>query len=178
MLELEIQPTIASESPTNARRTLLIILAVTFVVVTAAVGLVVWWEKYSRERAAAQMTEGMLRAGDPEFDDYIKREGVRLIPVDRLVVNGERGDRYEYICRLENRGDRTLTGVELRVYLIDMEEKIIVEKLAYPLAAQNLKQLAPGQSITARPTLTRVMTPESEVRDFFCVVNGLRFAKP
>lgn len=177
MFELQTQPA-ASAPPTDSRRTLFIILGATFVVVSAAVGLVVWWEKHSRERAAVQMTEGMLRAGDPEFDDYLKREGVRLVTVDRLVINGEAGDRYEYICRLENRGDRTLTGVELRVYLIDMEEKTIVEKLAYPLAAQNLKQLAPGQSVTARPTLTGVKTPESEVRDFFCVVNGLRFARP
>ncbi len=168
----------STTTPTDTRRTLVIILVVTFVIVSAAVGLVVWWEKYSRERAAIQMTEGMRRAGDPEFEDYLRREGVRLITVDRLVLNGEAGDRYEYICRLENRGDRTLTGIELRIYLIDMEEKTVAEKFAYPLAAQNLKQLVPGQSITARPTLTGVKTPESEVRDFFCVINGLRFAQP
>ncbi len=175
MFELET-PTAAPE--TNSRRTLFLILAATFVVVSAVVGLVMWWEKQGRETAAVKMSEGMLRAGNPEYDDYLQREGVRLVTLDRLVVNGEASDRYEYICRIENRGDRPLTGIELRVYLIDMEEKTIVEKLAYPLAAQNLKQLAPGQSITARPTLTGVKTPESDVRDFLCVVNGLRFAKP
>lgn len=157
---------------------MLLIVAVTFCLVSVAVGLVMWWEKNSRETAAIKMAEGMLRAGAPEFDDYLRREGVSLVTLDRLVINGETSDRYEYVCRIENRGDRTLTGLELRVYLIDMEEKTIAEKLAYPLAAQNVKQLAPGQSITARPTMTGVKTPESEVRDFFCVINGLRFAKP
>ncbi len=175
MFELET-PTAIPE--TNSRRTLFLILAATFVVVSAVVGFVMWWEKRSHETAAVKMSEGMLRAGNPEYDDYLQREGIKLVTLDRLVVNGEASDRYEYVCRIENRGDRPLTGIELRVYLVDMEEKVIVEKLAYPLAAQNLKQLAPGQSITARPTLTGVKTPESDVRDFFCVVNGLRFAKP
>ncbi|MGQ9896838.1 MAG: hypothetical protein ACUVR8_04660 [Acidobacteriota bacterium] len=175
MFELET-PTANPE--TNSRRTLFFILGATFIVVSAVVGLVMWWEKWSRETAAVRMSEGMLRAGDPDYDDYLQREGVRLVTLDRLVVNGETSDRYEYICRIENRGERPLTGIELRVYLIDMEEKTIVEKLAYPLAAQNLRELAPGQSITARPTLAGVKTPESAVRDFFCVVNGLRFAKP
>ncbi|MFQ3581461.1 MAG: hypothetical protein SNJ67_08850 [Chloracidobacterium sp.] len=175
MFDLETQ---AAAPPTTARRTMLLIVAVTFCLVSVAVGLVMWWEKNSRETAAIKMAEGMLRAGAPEFDDYLRREGVSLVTLDRLVINGETSDRYEYVCRIENRGDRTLTGLELRVYLIDMEEKTIAEKLAYPLAAQNVKQLAPGQSITARPTMTGVKTPESEVRDFFCVINGLRFAKP
>lgn len=119
MFELET-PTAASE--TNSRRTLFLILAATFVVVSAVVGLVMWWEKQGRETAAVKMSEGMLRAGNPEYDDYLQREGVRLVTLDRLVVNGEASDRYEYICRIENRGNRPLTGIELRVYLIDMEE--------------------------------------------------------
>ncbi|OYT71673.1 MAG: hypothetical protein CFK52_07375 [Chloracidobacterium sp. CP2_5A] len=175
MLDLE---THSAAPPTSSRRRLFIILAATFVLASIAVGIVAWWEKRSREAAAVSLTEGLLRAGDPEFDAYLKREGVRLATIDRLVVNGETSDRYEYVCRIENRGDRPLTGIELRVYLVDMEEKAIVEKRSYPLAAQNLRQLAPGQSITARPTLTGVKTPESEVRDFFCVVSGLRFAQP
>jgi len=175
MFDLE---TPATTSATDSRRHLFLILAATFVLVSAVVGFVMWWEQWSRKEAAVKMAEGMLRAGDPEYDDYLRREGVKLVTLDRLVINGETSDRYEYICRIENRGDRPLTGIELRVYLIDMEEKTIVEKLAYPLAAQNQKQLAPGQSITARPTITGVKTPESEVRDFLCVINGLRFAKP
>ncbi len=175
MLDLEAQP---AAPPTESRRRLFQILAATFVLVSVAVAIVAWLEKKGRETAAVKMTEGLLRAGDREFDDYLARGGVSLVTLDRLVVNGEASDRYEYVCRVENRGDRPLTGLELRVYLVDMEEKAIVEKRSYPLAAQNVKRLAPGQSITARPTLTGVKTPESEVRDFFCVVSGLRFATP
>ena len=113
-----------------------------------------------------------LREGAPEFEAYRKFvtidnqsavESENLLGQVTVVVRGV----------LHNRGQRDLTGVELRAVVSDVHDQIIAERIAVPVPKLRSK-LAAGQSIVVHVNIDPV--PREAVRtNGVILLRGLKF---
>lgn len=119
--------------------------------------------------------ENLQRAGAAEFDRY--REKVEIELIAKIVHPNMIGmAQYEIKARLHNRGDRTLTGVELVGKMFDMQDKMITESVSLPIPRARTEPLKPGESM---PVSVKIDGPpkitEAEIKDLAIELRGLRF---
>lgn len=120
--------------------------------------------------------DNALRAGAPEFDsykgkltleDHDKLGSANPLGMTQLVLN----------ARLTNRGDRTLTGIELSLRAMSYSEpgKTVALNYSLPIPRKQ-SQLPPGESM---PVTMKVDLPskisEGEISDIVPEITGLRF---
>ena len=101
----------------------------------------------SNEEQVATILENSVQEGTPEFEALTKNI---VIATHRDTVESPNafGSISMYIKgEMTNRGTRTLTGVEINVSVVDIENNVIKEKrvLAVPAHAPSL---APGETMT------------------------------
>ncbi|HYE73415.1 MAG TPA: hypothetical protein VEF04_08790, partial [Blastocatellia bacterium] len=119
--------------------------------------------------------EGALRAGSAEFDSYLTKVVLEKIDIQasgnmlgmtRLIANG----------RLYNRGDRTLTGIELTAIAYNLENKVAAQNTSQPIPNKRPEPLKPGESILVE---TIVDLPanirEGDIMDVKQSISGLTF---
>ncbi len=115
---------------------------------------------------------GALREGTPEFDShqkYVTVEGQSAVESENLlgqvtvVVKGV----------LHNRGERDLTGVELRAVVSDIDNQIVAERVAVPVPKLRPK-LAAKESMVVHVNIDPV--PRKGVRaNGVILLRGLKF---
>jgi hypothetical protein len=120
--------------------------------------------------------DNAVRAGAPEFDAY--KSKITLEDQDKLVYPNLSGMTQLVVnARLTNRGDRTLTGIELSLRAMSYSEpgKTVALNYSLPIPRKQ-SQLPPGQSM---PVTMKVDLPsnvsEGEISDLVPEVTGLRF---
>ncbi len=120
--------------------------------------------------------DSALRAGVPEFDAY--KSKITLEDHDKLVYPNLSGMTQLVVnARLTNRGDRTITGIELSLRAMSYAEPGTTLALNYSLPIPRKRsQLPPGE---AMPVTMKVDLPsnrsEGEVSDLVPEITGLRF---
>ncbi len=161
------------EAATTSRLPLILLGIAVLAVVLGGGGL--YWVAKQRPDQPVDPTVGLVRAGTPEFDDYLKGPKIALTNVEKFESNNMVGYRYDVTCRIENLGPRPLRGVELRGFILDFENKVIAERIVHPVP---LKQptLAPGQSMPAQVMIDGIKD-SGQVMDVRVEVRGLRFEK-
>lgn len=116
-----------------------IIMLLSGVAVLAVIALVVLVTSISRKQTPLEFA----RPGSPEFDSYISQ--VKLTNIEKR--KGERMNVYygRFLLTLENTGDKTLDGLQVRLLAIDMNKEIAREKIVTVIPGIR-ESLGPGQS--------------------------------
>jgi hypothetical protein len=120
--------------------------------------------------------DNAVRAGTPEFDSY--KDKVTLENHDKLASSNPLGMTQLVLnAKLTNRGDRTITGIELSLRAMSYSEPGKTLALNYSLPIPRKRsQLPPGESM---PVTMKVDLPskisEGEVSDLVPEITGLRF---
>lgn len=123
-------------------------MAGVFIGILAIVGIAVAvYYLPSEEQKQQEVLEGALLPGMPEFERYTK-EIVITTDTDRLQESRTAmGDVVMRIGgRIRNKGDRTLTGLEIAVGMVDTKNRMIREK-KYLLIPSKYKELGPKKTI-------------------------------
>jgi len=122
------------------------------------------------QRAAVLMNA--YRAGSPEFEEYHRfvtvedqdaTEATNLLGQKQVVTRGF----------LTNHGERTLTGVEVRAILYDLDNKPVAERVAVPIPKQRAR-LGPNETMPIQVNVDTV-PPRAAIARFEIVVQGLKF---
>lgn len=120
--------------------------------------------------------ENAFRAGTPEFDSY--KDKITLEKPDKLASSNPLGMTQLFVnARLTNRGDRTITGVELCLRAMSYSEPGKTLALNYSLPIPRKRSnLPPGESmmVTMKVDLPSKIS-EGEVSDLVPQLTGLRF---
>ncbi len=140
--------------------------------IALAVLIFVWVKARPENRPPV---ENVLRAGTPEFDAY--REKIELEVIDKIVHPNMLGmAQYEIRARVHNRGDRTITAIELAGRMIDLEDKLIKEAISLPIPRGRPEPLPPGDSV---PVSVKIDAPakvtEDMIKDLLVEIRGLKF---
>jgi hypothetical protein len=116
-----------------------------------------------------------MRAGIAEFDSYQSKIEIEVI--DKIVHPNMIGmAQYEIKARLLNKGDRTLTGIELVGKMFDMDEKLITQAISLPIPRGRTEPLKPGESMTVSVKIDApAKVTEDMIRDLKVELRGLRF---
>ncbi len=124
---------------------------------------------------AQQRLEGALRPGTPEFDQAMK-----LIGVDEPeATEGSRvvGDIVMTLrTTVRNFTGRTLSGVEMRAAVVDLEGKPIKERyvIVVPNAGKNVTELEPNKTLPVSVTIEGFT--KADVRAYIQMeVTGIKF---
>ncbi len=124
------------------------LLAGVFIGVLAILGIgVAVYYMPSEEEKKQEVLEGALLPGMPEFENYTK-EIVITTDTNRLQESRTAmGDIVMRIGgRIRNKGDRTLTGLEISVGMVNTKNQIIREK-KYLIIPNKYSELEPKETI-------------------------------
>ncbi|MFN0120389.1 MAG: hypothetical protein ACKV2V_07800 [Blastocatellia bacterium] len=103
----------------------------------------------TKQTVEATTLPNAMRAGNSRFDAYKPR--VTLDDPEILEAENMMGMlEYTWQARLSNRGDQTLTGIEVAVRCYDAAGRIAVESIAVPVPRIREEPLKPGESMRLR----------------------------
>ena len=120
--------------------------------------------------------EGLLRAGNPEFDRY--QDFFRIDSVKGTIVFNFANDRAIMIAGVfENRGEKYVEAAEIKLTFLDPEGKLIKERIAAPLRPETGMKM-PMKGLERRSWSVRFenMPVDLKVGDLTVVLTGLKFA--
>lgn len=142
------------------------IMLLSGVAVLAVIALVVVVTSFSRRQAPQEFA----RPGSPEFDSYIGY--VKLTNVEKRKGERMGGMIYgRFLLTLENTGDQTLVGLQLRLAAIDLDKRVVKEKILTVIPALR-PPLGSGQS--ARLDLSFEPIPSDGLQDMTIEVYSLK----
>ncbi|HKQ04456.1 MAG TPA: hypothetical protein VJ464_04960 [Blastocatellia bacterium] len=142
------------------------IMLMSGIAVLAVIALVVIVTSMSKKQAPLEFA----RAGTPEFDSYIgsvKVSGIEKRKGERLNVFYGR-----FIFTLENAGNRTINGLQMRMAAIDMNAQVVKEKLITVIPTLR-EPLGPGQSARLDLSFEPIPNPD-ELQDMTIEVYSLK----
>jgi len=152
------------------------ILLITIAGFALIAGLLLYWSARRTTSgpagAAGTALAGFVSAGSPEFEAYRRfvtvedqeaTQAQNLIGQKQVVVYG----------RLTNRGARTLTGVQVRAIVYDMDDRPVAERTAFPIPRRR-PSLGPNESMIIQVNVDNV-PPKANPARFEIVIEGLRF---
>ncbi len=116
------------------------IILVSGVAVLLVLGAIILYQSIGSAPTAVEMAAG----GTPEFDSYKDAIVIRNLN----MTTGERlNSNFGRIrCIVQNTGDKTLVGLQLRGVAIDYSEAVIKEKLITPIPLRR-DALAPNETL-------------------------------
>ena len=124
-----------------------------------------------RQESQERIESEPYRAGTPEFDSYLK-----FIEVEQRDPQGSENLLGQVIvvanAVLHNRGDKTLSQIEVRAVVYDSADNEIADRKARPVP-KTRAQLAQGESMLVRVNVDNVPAGSDPARAQV-VLNGLR----
>ncbi|NOT59406.1 MAG: hypothetical protein HOP19_04185 [Acidobacteria bacterium] len=165
MLELE-KPKV--EEPKTNR----LVVAILGLIVVGLIGAVIWIATSKPDIKPA--LPNAIRAGNADFDNYHSKVALEL--VDKIVHPNMLGQaQYEIQVRVTNRGERTITGLELAGRMIDLNDQLLKEGISVPIPRAR-KNLAPGETFLASVKIDApAKITEDQVKDLLFELRGLQF---
>src|SRR5215211_7926324 len=134
--------------------------------VLAVIVLIILVTSFGKKPAMVQMS----RPGSAEFDSY-----AQFISITNIETrHGERLNlKYARIlCTVRNTGDRVLDGLQLRAYVIGLNEELLREKIITPVP-EIKPTLGPNQTISIDVSLEPV--PDATlIKDMKIELYGLK----
>ncbi|MCS6884110.1 MAG: hypothetical protein RMM17_13280 [Acidobacteriota bacterium] len=111
------------------------------------------------------------RAGSPEFDAYAK---------DVAITNKEffyaqnllGGNQITAKGRLQNMGNKTIRGVEVKAYAVGFDGKVLIERLAVPIPKMRSEPLRPYETLPITVVINNA-PDEGIVQDIKLELSGL-----
>jgi len=142
------------------------IMLLSGVAVLAVIALVVLVTSISRKQAPMEFA----RPGSPEFDSYISQ--VKLSNIEKR--KGERLNVFygRFLVTLENTGDKTLVGLQVRMAAIDMNKDLVREKVVTVIPAIR-GPLEAGQSARLDISFEPIPNPD-DLQDMTIEVYSLK----
>lgn len=115
------------------------------------------------------------RPGAAAFEAYKDKLEIEII--DKITHPNMVGMfQVEVKARLHNRGDRTLTGVEIAGKMLDMDDKSLSERLSFPIPRVREEPLKPGESVAFSVKVDApAKVSEGDVKDVIVELRALRF---
>lgn len=128
----------------GVNKILLAALAVGAVVVAGAIGLI-WKFQSTAQEQREQALAGAVREGSPEFDALTRR----------IIIENDAQNTWEsplgigtimmsIAGKIKNNSDKTITGLEIRVSVLDMSGKPVKETIE-TIVPERLPRLGPRQ---------------------------------
>ena len=119
--------------------------------------LLIWKLQPSMQEQQEQVLSGAVRAGSPEFDAITKRI-VAENDEDKTWFSpvGTGGIVMNIAGKLRNNSDKTLTGLEINVAVLDLNNKVVKEK-----------------TLTVVPTQQKKLEPKGEMK-VIVVIEGFK----
>ena len=119
--------------------------------------------------------EGAARAGAAEFEAYKSKVEVEI--TNKVVHPNMIGMfQMEIRATIHNRGDKPVTGLEVVGKMLDMEEKVIAQRISIPIPLARPEPLKPGESL---PIRVKIDAPskitEDDVKDLTLALQALKF---
>jgi len=142
------------------------IMLMSGIAVLAVIALVVIVTSMSKKQAPLEFA----RAGAAEFDSYIgsvKVSGIEKRKGERLNVFYGR-----FIFTLENAGNQTINGLQMRMAAIDMNGQVVKEKIITVIPTLR-EPLGPGQSARLDLSFEPIPNPD-ELQDMTIEVYSLK----
>jgi hypothetical protein len=129
------------------------IMLLSGIAVLAVIVLVVVVTSFSRKQAPLEFA----RAGTPEFDNYVK--SVTLSNIEKR--KGERMNYFygRFLMTLDNAGDKSLIGLQVRMTAIDMEGQVAKEKILTVIPGVR-DVLGPNQSTRLDLSFEQIPDPD------------------
>ena|SRR5689334_16494918 len=144
----------------------------TAVVLLLAV-IIVWFAKSRPEEPPGLV--GASRAGAADFEAY--KDKVEIETTDKIVHPNMIGMfQIEIRAKINNRGDKPITGLEVAGKMFDLEDKVIAERVSVPIPRAQPEPLKPGDSLTVRVKIDApAKVSESDVKDVTIELQALKF---
>lgn len=112
-----------------------------------------------------------LIAGSPEFDAYAP--SVSINNIEKRTGERITGKYALVLCRVQNDGDKLLSGLQLKATVIGLGGQVLREKIVTPVP-NSRDTLGPMQAMKVEVSLERVPDP-NEIRDMTIELHGLMF---
>jgi hypothetical protein len=130
-------------------KSLLIALAAAIVLVVGAIGaLVLFMPSYEEQKT--QLLSGAVREGQPEFETLTKRIVTETNEDETWFSPVGTGTVMMSIAgRIKNNSDKSLTGLEVRVSVLDLAGKVVRENTVTIIPTQQAK-LEPKKQMNVR----------------------------
>jgi len=163
-----------TEKATAQRRSRAILLIGAVGALVLAVLVILVRQAFHSGPAPAAGLENAVRAGAAEFDSYRERvifEDKEIIVHPNMIGMAQ----FEVRAKMTNRGDRTLSGVEMLGKMLDLNDQVVAQNVSLPIPRLR-RELAPGESmrISVKVDAPQKVT-EADVKDVTIELKGLRF---
>lgn len=153
----------------NGRSRMIMIVSGLAVVVVLALILIV--TSIGSKKPDTEMIQ-MARPGSSEFDSYAPFIKITIGPEDKTTAK----NLLNYIgmlrAEVENSGDQTLTGLQLRAVALGFDQEPLRELVISPVPRKQ-KTLGPHESISVEVQLDRIPDPDT-IMDMTIELYGLR----
>jgi len=125
---------------------LLVGIGLAAVVVAVVVGVLL--NLPTAERVDKEMLQGAVKEGDPKFDEYSQKMIITNDPRRmQQAKTGLGGIVMGLTGTIRNTGDKTITGLEVSVGMIDTKNELIKDKKVLVVPKYHA-ELKPGESIS------------------------------
>lgn len=173
MFDPENTEAVENEATAKKQRTRIILFIGAMAVLAIIVALLL--ATTMRPRVENPNIEGAVRAGQQDFEAY--KNQLVIDEPEKLVAPNLMGMlQFTLQTRIHNRGNRTLTGIEVFTRVYDLEDKIISERIAQPVPRTRSAPLRPGESMNIRFQIDApAKYKEDDVKDVRLELRGLKF---
>jgi len=142
-----------------------------------------------RPRQVPTKLQNALRAGNKDYDDYVGKGQLQAVIDHRLrSETALKTSQLTLTGTIANNGNRTVTGIELHGYTVDMEGKPMVDQKGNQIyhqvyvwmPTQNRPgPMHPNQALPFQLIIATVPTKvlDDQIGDFRIEISGVTFAK-
>jgi hypothetical protein len=130
----------------SRQRTLIYGVVFFFLLAATATGLYVAFRSYKTASPVDRGLPGAQRVGKPDFDTYAKDVAITNQEA-YYATNALGGQQIVAQGRVQNLGNRTITGLEVRAVAYDFDGKPLVQRLAAPIPRSFSAPLRPNESL-------------------------------
>jgi hypothetical protein len=160
--------------PDESSRTRILILSSVLFVATVATGAGLYRAfLYHKDMPRVQGLAGAQQAGTPDYDSYSKQIAITNQEAS-YSENALGGRQIVAIGRVQNLGNRTIKGLEVRAVAYDFDGKPIAERLAAPIPRATPDPLKPNETLPISVVIDGA-PEEVLVREIKLELHGLIF---
>lgn len=162
---------VSTDDKSGKNRIMIITVVVVALLVTTGALLYRNFISHSQAPAPQPGLTGAARAGSPDYDSYAKE--VAITNKEFFYATNALGGRQIIAkARVQNFGNRTIKGLEVRCVAVDFDGKAISERLAAPIPRATKDPLQPNGTLPISVVIDNA-PEEYMVQDIKLELHGL-----